>query len=125
MIDLVAAFRRLERPWSPVVVGEVNGFHAKIARLEGEFTWHRHADEDELFLVLEGRLRIRLRDRDVVLEPGQMHVVPRGVEHLPIAEPFAHVLLFEPASTVNTGDVLDDPRRIERLERYADDRPPS
>ncbi|MGE0193171.1 MAG: cupin domain-containing protein [Planctomycetota bacterium] len=117
VIDLAEAFRRIDKPWTPRIVGEVNGFHAKIARLEGEFTWHSHAEEDELFLVLEGSLRLRLRDRDVVLGPGQLHVVPRGVEHLPIAEPYAHVLLFEPASTVNTGDDLDDPRRVETLER--------
>lgn len=107
VVDLHEAFRRLDAPWTPRIVGAVNGFHAKVARLEGEFVWHSHAEEDELFLVLEGRLRLCLRDRDVVLEPGQLHVVPRGVEHLPIAEPFAHVLLFEPASTRNTGGVTE------------------
>jgi quercetin dioxygenase-like cupin family protein len=116
VIDLHKAFRRLETPWTPRIVGEVNGFHAKVARLEGEFVWHSHAEEDELFLVMEGQLRLRLRDGDdVVLRPGQLYVVPRGVEHLPVAEPYAHVLLFEPASTLNTGDATDE-RTVEHPE---------
>lgn len=115
-LNLDAAFARIDRPWTPRLAAELNGQHVRLALLEGEFAWHAHAAEDELFLVWAGRLRLRLRDRDVVLERGDLFVVPRGVEHLPIAEPRAWVVLLEPASTVNTGDA-DDPRRVERLER--------
>jgi mannose-6-phosphate isomerase-like protein (cupin superfamily) len=104
-VDLQAAFARIPEPWSPHVVGELNGQHVKLARFAGPFTWHAHAEEDELFLVVRGRIRIELRDGEVVLEEGQLCVVPRGVEHRPVAEAEAHVLLFEPAGTRNTGDV--------------------
>jgi mannose-6-phosphate isomerase-like protein (cupin superfamily) len=107
-INLAAAFRSFHETWSPRIAGEVNGFHVKLVKLEGEFVWHSHAGEDELFLVVEGKLTIRLRDRDVALGPGEFFVVPRGVEHLPVAEPVAHVLLFEPASTLNTGNVRNE-----------------
>jgi mannose-6-phosphate isomerase-like protein (cupin superfamily) len=111
--EKLASFRDL---WSPRIVGELNGQHVKLAKLRGEFVWHHHADEDELFLVLKGRLTIRLRDRDVRLEEGELFIVPRGVEHLPVAEGEAHVLLFEPASTVNTGNVRGE-RTVESPER--------
>jgi len=91
--------------WSPRIVGELNGQHVKLARLQGEFVWHHHAEEDELFLVLHGSLAIHLRDRIVELEEGEFFVVPRGVEHRPVAAEEAHVLLLEPASTLNTGNV--------------------
>jgi mannose-6-phosphate isomerase-like protein (cupin superfamily) len=107
-VNLAAAFRSFDETWSPRIAGEVNGFHVKLVKLEGEFVWHSHADEDELFLVVEGKLTIRLRDRDVALGPGELFIVPRGVEHLPVAEPAAHVLLFEPGSTLNTGDVRNE-----------------
>jgi mannose-6-phosphate isomerase-like protein (cupin superfamily) len=94
--------------WSPRIVGELNGQHVKLAKLDGEFIWHHHENEDELFLVLEGRLRMRLRDREVVIDAGEFFIVPRGVEHLPIAEGETHVLLFEPAGTLNTGNVLNE-----------------
>jgi mannose-6-phosphate isomerase-like protein (cupin superfamily) len=115
-VNLAAAFARIDRPWTPRLVAELNGQHVRVAVLRGEFVWHAHEHEDELFHVIEGRLRLRLRDRDVVLGPGELFVVPRGVEHLPVAEPEARVLLFEPASTVNTGDA-DDPRRVDTIER--------
>lgn len=109
-VNLDEAFARIDRPWTPRLAAALNGQHVRLAVLEGPFVWHRHADEDELFLVVAGRLRIELREGDVVLGPGELLVVPRGTEHRPVAEPRAHVLLFEPASTVNTGDA-DDPRR--------------
>jgi mannose-6-phosphate isomerase-like protein (cupin superfamily) len=102
--------------WSPRIVGEVGDFHVKLAKLEGEFVWHQHAAEDELFLVLAGRLSIELRDGAVLLLPGEFLIVPRGVEHRPVAHGECSVLLFEPASTLNTGDVRSE-RTIERLER--------
>ncbi len=92
--------------WSPKVVGELNGQHVKLAKLSGEFVWHHHDDEDELFLVLEGGLRMEFRDKVVFVEPGEFIVVPRGIEHRPVADDGeVHVMLFEPASTVNTGNV--------------------
>jgi mannose-6-phosphate isomerase-like protein (cupin superfamily) len=116
-IDLWEKLSRFDERWSPRVVAELNGQHVKLVKLEGEFIWHSHADEDELFLVLKGKLTIELRDGLVVLAPGQMVVVPRGVEHRPVADGEVHVLLFEPAGTLNTGDVKNertviDPRRI-------------
>jgi mannose-6-phosphate isomerase-like protein (cupin superfamily) len=102
--------------WSPKVVGELNDQYVKLAKLHGEFVWHHHETEDEMFLVLQGRLVMRFRKRDVVLEEGEFLIVPRGVEHCPVAEQEAHVLLFEPKSTLHTGNVRDE-RTVENLER--------
>ncbi|HUF88745.1 MAG TPA: cupin domain-containing protein [Gemmatimonadota bacterium] len=115
-IDLREKLGRFDERWSPRVVAELNGQHVKLAKLEGEFVWHAHVDEDELFLVLEGQLRIELRDGAVELGPGQMVVVPRGVEHRPVAAGEVHVLLFEPAGTLNTGNVRDE-RTVDEPER--------
>jgi mannose-6-phosphate isomerase-like protein (cupin superfamily) len=89
--------------WSPKVVGEINDFHVKLVKLEGEFVWHAHETEDELFLVLKGRLRMRFRDRELTIDPGEFVVVPHGIEHCPVADEEVHVLLLEPKSTINTG----------------------
>lgn len=94
--------------WSPRIVGELNGQHVKLVKFIGAFVWHRHEHEDELFLVLEGRFRMEFRDRSVWLETGEFLIVPRGVEHRPVAEEEVAVLLFEPAGTLNTGDVLNE-----------------
>src|SRR5205814_1405389 len=102
--------------WSPRIVGQLNGQHVKVAKLKGEFVWHHHEHEDELFLVLKGRLTIKLRGRDVTLDPGEFLVVERGVEHQPVAVEEVHVLLFEPVGTVNTGNVQDE-RTIRAPER--------
>jgi mannose-6-phosphate isomerase-like protein (cupin superfamily) len=93
--------------WSPKVVGELNGQHIKLVKLLGEFVWHHHDEEDEMFLVIDGRFRMEFRDREVWIEEGEFIVVPRGVEHRPVAEEEASVMLFEPASTLNTGNVRD------------------
>ena len=116
-INLREKLTRFDAHWSPKIVAELNGQHVKLAKLLGEFVWHRHENEDELFLVLEGELRIELRDGEVTLRAGECVVIPRGVEHKPVAEAEVHVLLFEPASTVNTGDApgestVDQPERI-------------
>jgi mannose-6-phosphate isomerase-like protein (cupin superfamily) len=116
-VDLWEKLGLFDERWSPRIVAELNGQHVKLAKLEGEFVWHSHEEEDELFLVLKGRLRIELRDGAVELGPGQMAVVPRGVEHRPVANGEVHLLLFEPAGTLNTGDVrnertVDEPDRI-------------
>ncbi len=102
-INLADKFAQIRQTWSPRIVAELNGQHVKLAKLHGEFIWHSHAEEDELFLVIAGRLRIELRDGALDLGPGEMAVIPRGIEHKPVAAEETHVLLFEPASTVNTG----------------------
>ena len=104
-VNLQEKFSLFSEYWSPKIVGELNGQMVKLAKIKGEFDWHHHADEDELFLVVRGRVTIKLRDRDVLLEPGEIFIVPRGVEHKPVAEEEAHILMFEPATTLNTGNV--------------------
>ncbi|MDR8409459.1 cupin domain-containing protein [Nonomuraea sp. 3-1Str] len=107
-ISLAEAFSSFDDTWSPKVAGAVNDMEVKLAKFEGEFVWHHHEHEDELFLVLRGRLRMRLREGDVVVEPGEFLIVPRGTEHCPVAEPDCEVLLLEPATTVNTGNVRNE-----------------
>ncbi len=102
-INLAEKFAAFSAHWSPKIVAELNGQHVKLVKFRGEFVWHRHAHEDELFLVVRGRFRMEYRDRTVELREGELLVVPRGVEHRPVADEEVSVLLFEPASTVNTG----------------------
>ena len=104
-INLAEKFSLITEHWRPGIVGEVNDMHVKLAKIQGEFEWHHHEHEDEMFLVLEGRLLMRFRDREVWLDPGEMLVVPRGVEHKPEAPTETHILMVEPSSTVNTGTV--------------------
>ncbi|MFO0958303.1 MAG: cupin domain-containing protein [Isosphaeraceae bacterium] len=99
--------------WNPRIVGELNGQHVKLVKFAGEFVWHKHDREDELFLVVKGRFRMDFRDRQVWLEEGEFLIVPRGVEHSPVAEDEVHVLLFEPAGTLNTGDARGE-RTVDR-----------
>jgi mannose-6-phosphate isomerase-like protein (cupin superfamily) len=105
VINLNAALGRITEHYSPRVVAAVNDHRVKLAKLKGPFVWHRHEEVDELFLVLDGRLRIEFRDRAVELAPGELLVIPRGVEHRPVADAEVAVLLFEPEGTRNTGDV--------------------
>ena len=107
-IDLREKFATFSEHWSPRIVAELNGQHVKLVKFRGEFVWHRHEIEDELFLVHRGRFRMEFRDRIVELGPGEMIVVPRGVEHRPVADDEVEVVLFEPAGTLNTGNVLDE-----------------
>ena len=107
-VNLAQKFAAIGEHWRPRIVGELNGQHVKLAKLKGEFVWHQHDHEDELFLVVQGTLRMRLRDREVVIEQGEFFIVPRGVEHLPVADDEVHVLLFEPAGTLNTGNVENE-----------------
>jgi mannose-6-phosphate isomerase-like protein (cupin superfamily) len=102
--------------WSPKIVAELNDSFVKLVKLKGEFVWHHHDDEDELFLVLKGSLLMRLRDREIRVEPGEFVIIPRGVEHLPIAEDETQVLLLEPKSTLNTGNIQND-RTVANLDR--------
>jgi mannose-6-phosphate isomerase-like protein (cupin superfamily) len=107
-VNLAEKLARFGEPWSPRIVGELNGQHVKLVKLLGEFVWHHHDEEDELFLVVKGRFRMEFRDRAIRLEEGEFLIVPRGVEHRPVAEEEAHVLLFEPASTLNTGNLRNE-----------------
>lgn len=115
-VDLTSAFQRITTYWDPHIGGELNGQYVKLAKLKGEFIWHKHEAEDEMFLVHRGRLYLRFRDRVVPLEAGQFFIVPRGMEHQPYAPDEVEVVLFEPASTLNTGDVRND-RTKEVLKR--------
>lgn len=116
-VNLADKLSRFDELWSPRIVGELNGQHVKVVKVAGEFVWHHHEAEDELFLVLDGRLRIQFRDREVSLEAGELCIVPRGIEHRPVADAECHVLLLEPVGTLNTGNVrsertVDDPDRL-------------
>lgn len=104
VVDIAAKLDAFSEHWSPKVVARLNDYEIKLVKIQGEFVWHTHDDTDELFLVVDGSLTIRLRDRDVVLEPGQLFVVPAGVEHCPVAEGEVSAILIEPRGVVNTGD---------------------
>lgn len=112
-VNLAEQFARFAEHWSPRIVGELNGQHVRLAKLLGEFVWHHHEHEDELFLVVRGRLQMHFRDRVAEVGEGEFLIVPRGVEHKPAAEQETHVLLFEPASTLNTGNVRNE-RTVEQ-----------
>jgi mannose-6-phosphate isomerase-like protein (cupin superfamily) len=114
-VNLSEKFGLFDDYWSPKIVGELNGQYVKLAKLKGEFVWHHHETEDELFLVVKGQLVIKLREKDVVLKEGEFFIVPRGIEHMPVAEEEAHVLLIESKSTLNTGNVQNE-RTLEDLE---------
>lgn len=115
-VNLASKFSLFQDHWSPKIVGEINDAYVKLVKLQGEFVWHHHETEDELFLVVKGSLLMRLRDRDVRVEEGEMIIIPRGVEHLPVAEDECHVLLLEPKTTLNTGNVKGE-RTVEVLQR--------
>ncbi len=115
-VNIAQKLAQFHDSWSPKIVGELNGQHLKLVKFQGEFVWHHHEHEDELFLVVKGRFRMEFRDREVWLEEGEVLIVPRGVEHRPVADEEAHVLLFEPASTLNTGNLRNE-RTIGQPER--------
>ena len=104
-VKLAEKLASFNETWVPKIVGELNGQYVKVVKFEGEYVWHRHDLEDELFLVLKGTMRIEMRDREIELSEGEFFIVPRGVEHKPVAEELVHALLFEPATTRNTGNV--------------------
>jgi len=107
-VTLASKFASFSEHWSPKIVGELNGQHVKVVKFAGEFVWHHHDDEDEMFLVHRGRFRMELRDREIELQAGDFLIVPRGVEHRPVAEQEVEVILFEPAGTLNTGNVQSE-----------------
>ena len=107
-VNLAEKFNLFNEYWSPHIVGELNGQPVKLAKFKGEFMWHSHANEDELFLVIKGTLRIELRDETVILNEGEFYIVPKGIEHKPIADEEAHIMLLEPKSTEQTGGIESD-----------------
>ena len=115
-INIQEKLARISDHWRPRIVGELNGQQVKLVKFRGPFVWHHHDHEDELFLVVRGCFRMEFRDRHVWLEEGEFLIVPRGVEHRPVAEEEAHVLLFEPATTLNTGNLRNE-RTVAELDR--------
>lgn len=115
-VSLTDKLKSFQDYWSPKIIGELNDSFVKLVKLKGEFVWHHHEDEDELFLVIKGTLLMKLRDRDIPVEEGEFIVIPRGVEHLPVAEEEVYVLLLEPKSTLNTGNVVNE-RTVAELDR--------
>jgi mannose-6-phosphate isomerase-like protein (cupin superfamily) len=116
VVNLNEKMAKVKEPWSPKIVGEVNDTYVKIVKFTGEFVWHHHDDEDELFLVVKGRLRMKFRDREVTVTPGEFVIVPKGVEHMPVADEEVQVVLIEPKTTLNTGNVRNE-RTLPELER--------
>ena len=114
-VNLLEKFNLFDEQFHPKIVGDLNDHQVKLVKLQGDFVWHHHENEDELFFVVKGRFRMEFRDRHVWLEEGEFLIVPRGIEHRPVADEEAQVLLFEPASTLNTGNVRNE-RTKERLE---------
>jgi|SRR5215467_7124251 len=115
-VNLNQKFSQFQDYWSPKIAGEINDSHVKLVKLKGDFVWHHHDAEDELFLVVKGRLLIRLRDRDIHVDEGEFVIIPHGVEHLPIAQQEVHLLLIEPKSTLNTGNLRNE-RTVAELQR--------
>src|SRR5713101_1588301 len=114
-VNINEKFRIFNDRWKPKIIGELNDSYVKAVKLKGEFVWHHHEQEDELFLVVKGTLRMRFRDRDVLVREGEFLIVPRGTEHLPVADEEVHVLLLEPKSTLNTGNIENE-RTVAQLE---------
>lgn len=115
-VNLAEKFRKFQDYWNPRVIGELNDCHVKAVKIKGEFIWHHHDHEDELFLVVKGTLRMRFRDHEATIREGEFLIVPRGVEHLPLADEEVHIILLEPKSTLNTGNVTNE-RTVRELER--------
>lgn len=115
-VNLSEKFAAFSEYWHPKIVGEINDSYIKLAKLKGEFVWHLHENEDEMFMVIKGSLTLRLRGEEIVLNEGEFFVVPRGVEHMPVAAEEVHVLLLEPKTTLNTGNVKNE-RTLETSER--------
>ena len=115
-VNIADKFGNIQDYWNPRIIGELNDFAVKAVQLKGEFVWHHHDNEDELFLVIKGTLRMRFRDREVVVHEGEFLIVPHGVEHQPVAEEEVHLILLEPKTTLNTGNISNE-RTVRELER--------
>lgn len=107
-VNLHEKFNKFSEYWSPKIIAQMNNYHFKLAKVQGEFIWHDHPETDEVFLIIKGTLNIHLRDGKVTLHEGELYVVPKGVEHKPVAEEECHILLIETAGTINTGNVVDE-----------------
>jgi mannose-6-phosphate isomerase-like protein (cupin superfamily) len=107
-INIQDKLSKFSEHWSPKIIAQMNDYHFKVVKVQREFVWHEHPETDEVFIVLNGQLEIQFRDGRVLLNEGEMFVVPKGVEHKPVAENECHIMLVEPAGTVNTGDVVDE-----------------
>lgn len=107
-VNLSEKFQLFSEYWAPKIVGELNGQHVKLVRFKGEFVWHKHDNEDEMFFIAEGTLKIEFRDKTVILNQGEFLIIPKGIEHKPVAENEVLVMLFEPATTLNTGDTENE-----------------
>lgn len=114
-VNLAEKFGQFQEQWSPKIAGEVNDSYVKLVKFTGEFVWHHHEREDEMFLVVKGGMTMRLRDRDIEVGEGEFIIIPRGVEHMPVAAQEAHVILFEPKTVLNTGNVVNE-RTVAELE---------
>ena len=112
-VNLLQKFSLFNDHWSPKIVGELNGQQVKLVKLEGEFVWHKHDNEDELFFVVKGGFTMELRDQNIELNEGEFLIIPRGVEHKPVAESEAWIMLFEPSTTLNTGNVIGEMTKVE------------
>ena len=115
-VNIAEKFRKIDNYWNPRIIGELNDFAVKAVKLKGEFIWHHHDHEDELFLVVRGTLRIRFRDHESLIREGEFIIVPHGVEHQPVAEEEVHLILLEPKTTLNTGTITNE-RTVRELER--------
>jgi mannose-6-phosphate isomerase-like protein (cupin superfamily) len=114
-VNLAEKFAKFQDYWNPRILGELNDCQVKAVKIKGEFVWHHHDHEDELFLVVQGTLRMRFRDRDELIREGEFIIVPRGVEHLPVADEEVHIILLEPKTTLNTGNIENE-RTVRELE---------
>lgn len=115
-VNLAEKFEKFTEHWKPKIIGELNDSYVKAVKFKGGFVWHHHENEDELFFVVKGRFRMRFRDRDAWINPGEFIIVPKGVEHMPVADEECHVILLEPKTTLNTGNVVNE-RTVPQLER--------
>lgn len=115
-INLEEKFQLFNEYWSPKIIGELNDAYVKIAKFKGEFTWHVHDNEDEMFYIVKGKLTVKFKEKNIHLEEGESIIIPKGIEHMPFAEEEVQVLLIEPKSTLNTGNVIND-KTVKRLER--------
>jgi len=114
-INLKEKLLLFEQQWTPHIIAQMNDYHFKLVKIQGEFIWHQHSETDEVFYIVKGTMRIKFRDQSVDLSEGELCVVPRGVEHKPVAEEECQILLIEPTGTINTGDVIDEHTHAEEL----------
>ncbi len=116
VVNIEEKLSRIDKFWEPVIAGELNNQYVKLAKFKGDFVWHQHENEDEMFLVVKGSLLIKFHSQDIHLNEGEFYIIPKGVEHKPIAEKEVHVMLFEPKNTINTGD-SDSERTVRKLKK--------